>query len=318
MALRSYLLRAFLSLLAVWWGVATATFFLMKAIPGGPFSSERKLPDAVRQAVEARYHLNDPILIQYRDYLLDAATFRFGPSIDDPGRTVGEIIVQRLPCSAILGALAMAISLALAFALGTAAAMRRGGWADRLLALCAAGGVSVPSFILGSVLLYGFSYRLPEWAQDHFGIEARIFPAGGWGTPAHAILPAIALSALPTAYLARLVRVGLAEVLRSEFMLTARAKGLSPFRAVVVHGLRHTLSPVLAYLGPQAAAVMTGSFVVEKIFNIPGLGLMFVQSIANRNYPLIMGVTLVYTVMLVVFNLLADLAARMLDPRLSD
>ncbi len=299
------LLRISLSVFLVWFSVATATFFLMKAIPGGPLSTERKLPEAVRRAIEERYHLNDPLLVQYRDYMRDAATFRFGLSIDDPGRTVGEIIRQRLPRSAALGGLSLSISLVLGFTLGTAAAMRRGGWADRFLAFTAAAGVSVPSFILGTILLYWFSYRI------------RLFPAGGWGGMSYLILPAISLAALPTAYLARLIRAGLAEVMRSEFMLAARARGLSKTKAVVVHGLRHTLSPVLAYMGPQAAAIMTGSFVVEKIFNIPGLGLMYVQSISNRNYPLIMGVTLVYTVMLVVFNILSDLAARALDPRLS-
>ncbi|MBI1784387.1 ABC transporter permease [Candidatus Sumerlaeota bacterium] len=259
------LLRSILAVVVVSWAVATATFILMKSVPGGPLSRERKLPDAVRKAIEEKYHLNDPVLIQYRDYLMDAAAFRFGLSFDDPGRTVGEIILKRLPRSMILGALALGISLTLAFILGTAAAVWRGRWPDRLLALTASAGVSVPSFILGSLLLYWFSYRI------------RLFPAGGWDGFSYAILPAISL---------------------------------------VIHGLRHTLSPVLAYLGPQAAAIMTGSFVVEKIFNVPGLGMMYVQSIGNRNYPMIMGVTLVYTVMLVVFNLLSDLAARLLDPRL--
>lgn len=297
--------RSLISILIVAWAVATATFFLMKWVPGGPFSRERALPEAVREAMEDRYRLNDPILTQYANYLKDAATFDFGLSIDDPGRTVGEIIRERLPRSMMLGGLALVISLGLAFSLGTAAALWRGRWPDKMLALFAAAGVSVPSFILGSLLLYWFSYRI------------RIFPSGGWEGPAYAVLPAIALAALPTAYLARLVRAGLAEVLRSEFLLAARARGLSEFQVIAVHALRHTLTPVLAYLGPQAAAVMTGSFVVEKIFNIPGLGMMYVQSIGNRNYPMIMGVTLVYTVLLVSFNLLSDMTARLLDPRLS-
>lgn len=297
------LLRGAVSVLLVAWAVATATFILMKSIPGGPLSSERKIPEAVRAAVEAQYRLNDPPLVQYGRYLLDAARLDFGPSFDNKGRTVGEIIRQRLPRSALLGALALLIALVVAFPLGTAAAMRRGGWADSLLSLTAVAGVSVPSFILGSVLLYWLSYRF------------RLFPASGWGGINYLILPAVALAAMPTAYLARLVRAGLAEVMRSEFMLVARARGLSELRAVVVHGLRHTLPPVLAYLGPQAAAVMTGSFVVERIFNIPGLGLMFVTSINNRDYPMIMGVTLIYTVMLVTFNLVSDAAARALDPR---
>ncbi len=304
MRLLAATVRAGLGIALVAWAVATATFCLMRVIPGGPFSRERALPEAVREAMEAKYRLNDPLPRQYVDYLIDAARLDFGLSMDNPGRTVGEIIARGLPISARLGVAALALSVGAAFALGAAAAVGRGRWPDRVLAVVAASGVSVPSFILGALLLYWFSWRIP-W-----------LPAGGWGRPSHYLLPAISLAALPTAYLARLVRAGLLEVMRSEFMLTARAKGLSELRAVVVHGLRHTLGPVLAYLGPQAAAIMTGSFVVERIFNIPGLGRMYVQSIGNRDYPLIMGVTLVYVVLLVVFNLLSDLAARSLDPRL--
>ena len=286
------------------WAVATATFILMKAIPGGPLSNERRVPESVQKAIEERYHLNDPTLVQYKNYILDAARFDFGLSFVDPGWTVGEIIRQRFPRSALLGAVALLFSIGMAFPLGMGAAMFKGGWPDRLLAVAAAAGVSVPSFILGSLLMYWFSFRF------------NIFPSSGFESPRHLVLPALALAAFPTAFLARLVRAGLAEVMRSEFILAARARGLSRFRAVLVHALRHTLAPVFAYLGPQAAAIMTGSFAIEKIFAIPGLGLRFVQSIENRNYPMIMGVTLVYTVMLVVFNLLSDVAARMLDPRL--
>jgi oligopeptide transport system permease protein len=219
---------------------------------------------------------------------------------------VGEIIAQRLPRSATLGVVSLAFALGLAFPLATFAALWRGQWPDRAMGLVTAAGVSVPSFVLGALLLYAFAFRL------------RVFPAGGWGGPAYWVLPAFALAAMPTAYLSRLVRSGLAEVMKSEFILAARARGSSRSRAVVVHALRHTLSPVIAYLGPQAAAVMTGSFVVEKIFNIPGLGLLYVTSIGNRNYPMIMGITLVYCVMLVALNLLGDLLARFLDPRLGE
>lgn len=305
MLLLKGLIRALLSILLVSWAVGTATFVLMKSIPGGPFSRERQLPKEVRDAVEKHYNLNEPLMVQYWNYMVAAANLSFGPSIDDPGHTVGEIIRQRLPRSAILGAVALSMSIILAFPLGMAAAMRRDQWPDKLLAVAAAAGVSVPSFILGALLLYWFSYRI------------KMFPAGGWGGISYLILPAISLEALSTAYLARLVRAGLIEVMKSEFLLAARARGLSRFHAVAVHALRHTLSPVLAYLGPQAAAIMTGSFVVEKIFNIPGLGLMYVNSISNRNYPMIMGVTLVYTVILVAFNILSDIAARLLDPRIA-
>lgn len=295
--------RALLALLIVTLAVATATFFLMKAVPGGPFSRERQMPPEVRKAVEAKYRLNDPLMVQYGHYLLDAVRFDFGPSLDNPGRSVGEIIRQRLPTSAVLGGVALLISLGLAFPLGTGAAIKRDGLPDRVLAVAAAAGVSVPSFILGALLLYWFSYKFNMFRT-------------GWGSVRQLVLPAISLAAMPTAYLSRLVRAGLAEVMRSEFILAARARGHSMLHAVVIHGLRHTLSPVFAYLGPQAAAIMTGSFVVERIFNIPGLGQMYVNSIANRDYPLIMGTTLVYAVVLVVFNTLSDVASRLLDPRL--
>lgn len=298
--------RGLLVSIAVVWGVATVTFLLMKSIPGGPLSMDRKLPANVEAAIRARYHLDDPLWKQYVRYLGDAATGSFGPSYNYPGRTVGQIIAERAPVSATLGALALAMALAVSFPLGVAAAMKPDSVLDRLSGLVGAAGVSVPSFILSALLLYWLSYRFPyEW-----------FPSNGWDGIRSAILPALALAALPTSYLTRLVRSELREVLRSEFLMTARAKGLSQLRVVVVHALRHTLSPVLAYLGPQAAAIMTGSFVVERIFAIPGIGGQFVDSISNRDYPMIMGVTLLYTVLLVIFNLLADGAARLLDPRL--
>jgi oligopeptide transport system permease protein len=297
------LVRGLFVALVVLWAVATATFLLMKAIPGGPLSRDRRLPVQVEQAILARYRLDQPLWKQYTAYLKDAARGDFGPSYTQPGRSVGQIIARQSPVSAQLGLLALAIALVVAFPLGVIAAVRPGGWADRLNAFVGAAGVSVPSFILGALLLYWFSYRF-GW-----------FPSSGWRGIRSAILPAAALAALPTAYLARLVRGELREVLGSDFLLTARAKGLSETRVVVVHALRHTLSPVLAYLGPQAAAIMTGSFVVELIFAIPGLGKEFVRSITNRDYPLIMGVTLFYTAILVLFNLLSDAAARWLDPR---
>ena len=300
------LLRIFMSLVIVAWGVATVTFLLMRAIPGGPLSRDRQLPQSVREAIERRYHLDEPAWKQYLRYLGEAVTGRFGLSYNDPGRTVGELIGQRIPVSAALGGLAMGLSLAMAFPLGIAGALGQRRWPDRLNAFVAAAGVSFPSFILGAMLLYLFAYRL-GW-----------FPASGWRGISTAFLPALALAAMPTAYLSRLIRSELSEVLRSDFLMTARAKGLSLGRVVVVHALRHTLSPVLAYLGPQAAGIMTGSFVVERIFNVPGLGQYFVTSITNRNYPMIMGVTLFYVVVLVSFNLLADAASRQLDPRLRE
>lgn len=297
------LLRSAVIVLVVAWAVATATFFLMRATPGGPFSQDRKIPAAVRASIEHYYHLDEPAWRQYLRYLGDAATGRFGPSYDQPGVMVGEVIAERFPVSALLGVFALVISLVFAFPLGIAAALKPGGWLDRLNATVASAGVAIPSFILASLLLYVFSLKL------------HLFPAATWYGVQSAILPAFALAALPTAYLARLIRSELSEVLRSDFLRTARAKGVAPWRVVVIHALRHILAPVLAFLGPEAAAVMTGSFVVERIFNVPGLGQDFVTSIGNRNYPMIMGLTVFYTVLLVSLNLLADGVARWLDPR---
>lgn len=297
------LLRGLSTALLVLWAVATATFLLMKWVPGGPLSMDRKLPPQVAAAVTARYHLDDPAWKQYVRYLADAARGNFGPSYTQPGRSVGEIIASRAPISATLGLMALAIALTVSFPLGALAAAKPGGWADKLSAFVGAAGVSVPSFILGAVLLYWFSYRF-GWLRS-----------SGWDGIQSAILPAIALAMLPTAYLVRLVRSELREVLASEFLMTARAKGLSRTRVVVVHALRHTLSPVLAYLGPQTAAIMTGSFVVERIFDVPGIGRDFVKSIFARDYPLIMGVTMFYTGLLILFNMLADWASKRLDPR---
>lgn len=291
-------LRSALVVLVVAWAVATTTFLLMRVVPGGPFSRDRKLPAAVQQAIERHYHLDEPAWKQYARYLGEAATGRFGPSYDHPGRSVGELISQRFPVSARLGLVALAFALILAFPIGVAAALRPGRWPDRLNATVASAGVAIPSFILATLLLYVFALKL------------RLFPASGGY-----VLPALSLAALPTAYLARLVRSELSEVLRSDFLRTARAKGVPPWRIVVFHAMRHILAPVLAFLGPQAAAIMTGSFVVELIFDIPGLGRDFVNSISNRNYPMIMGLTVFYTVLLVSLNLFADGAAKWIDPR---
>lgn len=292
------------TIILVGWAVATVTFVLMRVIPGGPFSAERQLPSAVQKQIEAAYHLDDPIYQQYLRYLWDAARFDFGPSYAHPGKRVGEMIREHLPISMRLGAFSLVLALLIATPLGIGAALRPGRWPDKINGIVAALGVSVPSFILGAVLLYQFAFK---W---------RWFPPTGGQTLHSAFLPALALAAMPTAYLCRLIRSELSEVLGSEFLRTARAKGLPGWRVVIVHAIIHTLAPVFAYLGPLAAGIMTGSFVVELIFDIPGLGRFFVNSISNRNYPMIMGVTLLYTVMLVCFNMLSDAMARLLDPRL--
>ncbi len=293
-----------MALLTVAFIVATVTFFLMRSIPGGPFTQERRLPPSMETALKAKYNLGDPLHRQYLDYLVDAARFRFGMSYHNRGRFVGELILQRLPVSAMLGCVSIVLALACAIPLGIIAALRKSRECDRINAIIVALGASFPSFILATLLLYIFSYKL------------KYFMTGWNDLPRSVVLPAIALAAYPAAFLARMIRGQLIEVLKSDFLRTARAKGLGRARVVIVHALRHTFGPLLAYLGPQAAGVLTGSFVVEKIFNIPGLGLMFVESISNRDYPMIMGITLVYTVFLVTLNIAAYEISRLMDPRL--
>lgn len=299
-------LRGALAVALTAWAVATATFLLMRAVPGGPLSQERRLPPAVAAAIEKHYHLDRPVWEQYLRYLGAAATGDFGPSYSMPGRSVGSIIAERVPVSARLGLLALAMTLAVSFPLGLAAAVWRGRWPDRLNGLFATLAVSVPSFILGAVLLYAFCQRL------------RWFPVTGASSLRGSILPAAALAAMPAAYLARLIRSETLEVMGGDFLRTARAKGVPGWRIVAVHALPHTLAPVLAYLGPLIAGILTGSFVIELIFDIPGLGRFFVSSISNRDYPMIMGVTLVYTLLLIVMNLTTDALARLIDPRLGE
>lgn len=286
------------------WAIATLTFFMMRAVPGGPFDAEKDLPPAVRANLEARYHLDWPVWRQYLDYLYRTAVWDLGPSFTYPNRTVNDIVAEGFRVSAALGALAIAVALVLGIGVGVVAALRHGRWLDRAAMFAATLGISIPNFILSGLLIYVFAFRL------------RWLPAGLWGKPEQAVMPTLALAALPTAVIARLVRANMLEVLRQDFITVCHAKGLSPGRVVFVHALRSAVLPVITYLGPLAAGVLTGSFVVENIFAIPGLGKYFVQSVTNRDYTVIMGVTMFYSVLLVVANALVDLAYRLVDPRI--
>ncbi|PZN08971.1 MAG: peptide ABC transporter permease [Bacillota bacterium] len=300
----AYAAQRLLVTLLTLWAIATLTFFMMHAVPGGPFDAEKDLPPAVRANLEARYHLDWPLWRQYLDYLRRLAIWDLGPSFTYPNRTVNDIVAEGFRVSAALGALAIATALVAGVGIGVLAALRHGNWPDRLAMLGATLGVSVPNFILSGLLIYVFAYRL------------RWLPAGLWGKPAQAVMPTLALAALPTAVIARLVRANMLEVLRQDFITVCHAKGLAPGRVVFVHALRNAILPVVTYLGPLAAGVLTGSFVVEQVFAIPGLGKYFVQSVTNRDYTVIMGVTMFYSVLLVVANVLVDLAYRAVDPRI--
>ncbi len=285
--------------------VVTATFFLVRLAPGGPFSAEKAVPPEVLRALEARYHLDQPLYAQYLSYLGDLLHGDFGPSFRYPGRSVDEMIFSGLPTTAELGLYALLISLVLGTTAGVIAALRPNTAQDYLPMSAAMIGVCLPSFLLGPLLLLVFGVWL-DWV-----------PVSGWGNvPGDKILPALTLASGYTAYVARLSRGGMLEVMSQDYIRTARAKGLPEWVVVVKHGLRGGLIPVVAFAGPAFAGLLSGSFVVETIFQIPGLGRFYVQAAFNRDYTMIMGTTVFFAVLIVAFNLLADIAAVWLNPRL--
>lgn len=299
-----FLVRRLISMVLVLWIIATLTFVLMHAIPGGPFAREKALPPEILANIEERYHLNDPIMKQYADHLMSLVRLDLGPSYRYLGRTVNDIVATSFPVSAALGGTAVLIALLVGVPAGIVAAVRRGKWQDNVAMVGATIGVSVPSFIMASLLMYVFAYRF------------RLLPPAMWGTPAHVVLPALSLAGQPAAFFARLTRSSMLEVLGLDYVRTAKAKGLTERVVVYKHALRNALLPVVTYSGPLLAAVLTGSFVVEHIFAIPGLGRHFVTSIYNRDYTVIMGVTIFYSLLLVSLNLLVDLAYAIIDPRI--
>lgn len=292
------------SMLLVLWVIITVTFVLMHAIPGGPFTAEKALPEAVMKNIEARYRLNDPLPKQYVDYWANLLRGDLGPSFKYESRSVNEIIAEGFPVSAELGLVSVSLSVLIGIPAGMAGALYQNRWPDHLVMLLATVGISVPSFILATLLIFCFALWL------------RILPAAMWGAPEYVILPALALAGMPTAFIARLTRSSMLEVLAQDYIRTARAKGIAPFTILWRHALKNALLPVVTYLGPMIAAIFTGSFVIESIFAIPGLGRHFVTSIYNRDYTVILGITVFYSALLVLMNFLVDLAYLWLDPRI--
>jgi len=284
--------------------VATITFALLRFLPGGPFDREKTLPPEIRKNVEARYHLDEPVLEQYLRYLAGIARGDLGPSYKYLGRDVRDVIGDGLPVSLQLGGVALALSLVLGVSAGLGAGVRAGTGFDRATMLLAVIGISVPGFVLGAALMLGVGLWL-NW-----------LPAALWEGPLHVILPALTLAALPTAYVAQLTRASVLEVVELDYIRTARAKGLPESLVRRRHVLRNALLAVVTYFGPLMATLLTGSFVVEKIFAVPGIGRFFVTAVTNRDYPLVLGVTLLYAALVVVANLLVDLLYARLDPRI--
>ena len=299
-----FLIRKVLLLALSLYIVATLTFFLMQAAPGDPFLQEQAIPEEIMKSMYKHYGLDQPWYIQYGRYLKGLITWELGPSFKYEGRTVNDIIGEGFPVSLILGLEAIFISLSTGIVLGAFAAVRRGKWQDHLCMIVAVLGISVPNFIMATFLQYLFAMKLD------------LLPIARWGSFAQSILPAISLAALPTAFIARLTRSNMVEVLEQDYVQTARSKGLSEIKVVLRHVLKNSLLPVLTYLGPLSSAILTGSFIVEKIFGIPGLGGWFVTSITNRDYTVIMGVTVFYSALLMISVFLVDIVYTFVDPRI--
>ena len=299
-----YFIRKFFLLILSLFIVATATFFLMQAAPGDPFMQEQAIPEEIMRSMYAHYGLDQPWYIQYVKYLKGLVTWDLGPSFKYEGRTVNDIIREGFPVSFVLGLEAITIALFSGVILGTFAAVKRSRWQDNLAMILAVVGISVPNFIMATFLQYLFSMKMD------------LLPVARWGSLAHSVLPALSLAALPTAFIARLTRANMVEVLEQDYVQTARSKGLSTQQVVFKHVLKNSLLPVLTYLGPLTSAILTGSFIVEKIFGIPGLGGWFVNSITNRDYTVIMGVTVFYSALLMLCVLIVDLMYTVIDPRI--
>ena len=299
-----YILKRVLLAILTIWIVITITFFVMHAVPGGPFMSEKAITKEAQAALEAKYGLDKPLGEQYVTYLKDVVTrFDFGPSLKQRGRQVNDIIYDGLRTSAKLGVIAAALAAVLGIVLGAVAALRRNTVLDKFIMVLTTAFISMPSFIMGSFLLLFLSVKL-GW-----------FPANG-STAAGLVLPVVTLSLSPMANITRLTRSSMLDVLGQDYIRTARAKGVSGQKIIFGHALKNSLIPVLTYVGPMLAFIVTGSMVVEQIFAVPGIGRQFVSSIINRDYTMIMGTTIVLASLIVIMNLVTDILYKVVDPRI--
>lgn len=299
-----FIARRLLETIPVLFVIVTATFFMSRLMPGGPFTSEKALSPEVQHNLEVFYGFDQPLYRQYFKYLGNLAQGKFGPSLNYKSRTVNEIVAEKLPTSLELGAWSMLVALAVGVPLGVLAAVRRNSWIDYLCSSAAMTGICVPTFVLGPLLVLAF------------GIHLRWVNASGWNEPIDRVLPSVVLGFFYAAYIARLTRGGMLDVLNQDFIRTARAKGASEARVIFKHALRGGLAPVVSFLGPAIAGILTGSFVIETIFQIPGLGREFVNSAFNRDYNLVLGTVILYAVLVVAMNLAVDVVQVWLNPKL--
>jgi oligopeptide transport system permease protein len=299
-----FVIQRLLQTIPVIWVIITATFFMIRFVPGGPFTAEKAVTPEILRNLEAHYGLNRPLYRQYLDYTGSLLRGDLGPSFKYPTRSVNEIIADKLPVSMELGLLSLAVALGIGLPLGVLAAVKRNSWIDYACSSVAMVGICVPTFVMGPLLILVFAI--------HFGR----FNASGWFGPTDWVLPSLTLGSVYAAYVARLTRGGMLEVLSQDYIRTARAKGASEARVVFRHALRGGLSPVVSFLGPAIAGIVTGSFVIETIFQIPGIGREFINSATNRDYTLVLGTVILYAGFIIAMNLVVDVALVWLNPRL--
>ncbi|HEY1476313.1 MAG TPA: ABC transporter permease [Chthoniobacterales bacterium] len=300
-----FVAKRVLGLILILFCVITITFFLVRLMPGGPFDRERKLPEHIEKQLLAKYKLDGPLPEQYINYLGDLLRGDLRLSTKYRSRSVNEILADSLPVSGLLGGIAFCVATIGGVLLGSLAAAKQHTWIDRNAMLAALLAISLPPFVIGPLLVLVFAIYIP------------LFPVGGWGTLQSLVLPSITLAAPYTAYIARLTRASMLEVLTQDYIRTARAKGLSESAVIYKHALRVAILPVVSFLGPLAANLLTGSIVVESIFSIPGAGGFFVNSVLNRDGFLLAGVVIVYCTLLVLFNLVVDVLYGFLDRRIT-
>jgi len=299
-----FIMKRLLIMVITLWIIITLTFILMISIPGSPFNSEVASNEVVQKNMEKHYGLDKPPIVQYFTYIKSIVTFDFGPSIKNSSQSVNDLLGRGFPISFELGMATIIVAVISGILLGIVAALRHNGFVDYLAMTIAVLGISIPNFILATLLI------------QQLAVNVEIFPVARWTSPAHMVLPVIALATGPMAIIARLTRSTMLEVLTQDYIKMAKAKGLSPWKVIFKHALKNALMPVVTIMGTLLAGVLTGSFVIEQIFAIPGMGKYFVESINNRDYPVIMGTTVFYSAFLIISLFLVDIAYGLLDPRI--
>ena len=300
----NYVIKRVLLAVVTLWLVATITFALMNLVPGGPFLSEKTPSEVTLKALNEKYGLDQPKIVQYKNYMVKLLNGDMGPSLKQRGRSVNQIISNGFKVSARVGGISILLAVFIGIPLGSIAALNRGKWLDNVIIVMSTCGIAVPSFVVSTVLMMILSVKL------------NLLPTYGLSSPLHYIMPVAALAFYPASYITRLMRSSMLEILGQDYMRTAKAKGLSRFMMLFKHALRNAILPVVTYLGPLLAYTLTGSFVVEKIFTIPGLGSDFISSIINRDYTLIMGTTIFLAALIITMNLMVDIAYKLIDPRI--